>query len=221
MEHVIFLHGALGSSEQVQPFIMQFKEKYPESSCHTFDFYGHGKNAEVNNNENEFSIQQFSNDLLNFINLIKDKSVINVFGYSMGGYAALVLAKDYPGVIEKIFTLGTKFAWNKETAEKESAMLDPDKIQEKLPVFAEALKARHGISSWKTVLKNTGLMMLSLGENSLLKPDDLKEINCKVRISVGDKDNMVSIEESKEAAGDLKYGSFQVLKNTFHPIEKG
>lgn len=220
MEHVIFLHGALGSSEQLQPLVEKFKSKYPEFLSHSFDFSGHGKNAAVNNSESRFSIQQFSDDLLNYINSLKEKGSICIFGYSMGGYAALYLAKDDPELISKIFTLGTKFAWNKETSEKESSMLDANKIEEKIPMFAKALKSRHGINGWKTVLINTAEMMNSLGEDPLLRSEDLKKVECKVSIAVGDNDNMVSIEESKAASESLKNGSFMILTDTLHPIEK-
>ncbi|MBK9228864.1 MAG: alpha/beta fold hydrolase [Ignavibacteria bacterium] len=53
-------------------------------------------------------------------------SPCNIFGYSMGGYAALYAAKKYPGVIGKIFTLGTKFEWNEESSASEVKLLSPN-----------------------------------------------------------------------------------------------
>ena len=55
----------------------------------------------------------------------------------MGGYVALQLANKHPKYVQKIITLGTKFAWDKETAAKEVKMLNPEKIEEKIPAFAK------------------------------------------------------------------------------------
>ena len=43
----------------------------------------------------------------------------DIFGYSMGGYVALHAARRHPERIGSIMTLGTKFAWDTPTAEKE------------------------------------------------------------------------------------------------------
>ncbi|CAN5549252.1 hypothetical protein BH10BAC5_BH10BAC5_09140 [soil metagenome] len=222
MDHIIFLHGALGSASQLQPLISTYKEQDQSLICHSFDLSGHGEKSDIENKEIEFSIQQFSNDLKNYINSIelRENRKIYVFGYSMGGYAALNLAKESPGIIDKIFTLGTKFYWNEEIAKNEIEMLDPEKIEIKIPKFANILKKRHSSDCWKKVLINTASLMNSLGKNPLLTNDVLKQINCKVRIAVGDRDNMVTIEESENASRVLNSGSFIVLSETYHPIEK-
>ena len=69
---------------------------------------------------------------------------IDIFGYSMGGYVALWLARFYPDRVGKIFTLGTKLKWNDEEAEKEIKMLNPEKVELKVPAFAQQLAERHG-----------------------------------------------------------------------------
>ena len=145
---------------------------------------------------------------------------INVYGYSMGGYVALYIARHYPGKINKIFTTATKFDWNDESSIKESRLLNPEKIEEKIPKFAEELKHRHSPEDWKIVLNKTAEMMINLGKNPLLKDEDLHRIENKVRVSVGDRDSMVSIEETKEVYKKLKNGSLLVLPDTPHPIEK-
>jgi pimeloyl-ACP methyl ester carboxylesterase len=51
----------------------------------------------------------------------------------MGGYVALKTAVLHPGRIEAIVTLGTKFHWDPENASNEVRMLNPEKIEEKVP----------------------------------------------------------------------------------------
>ena len=62
--------------------------------------------------------------------------------------------------------------------------------------------------------------MLHLGKSPALKADDFSQIEIPVQIAVGDKDVMVSIEESVGAYRKLPNARFLVLPNTQHPIER-
>ncbi|MBK7855574.1 MAG: hypothetical protein IPJ79_12335 [Bacteroidetes bacterium] len=55
----------------------------------------------------------------------------NIFGYSMGGYVALWLARFKPHLVQFVFTLATKLNWNEETSAKENRMLNANKMEEK------------------------------------------------------------------------------------------
>ena len=46
-------------------------------------------------------------------------------------------------MIQKVFTLATKFEWTPDIAQKEIKMLDAAKIAEKIPAFAQLLEKRH------------------------------------------------------------------------------
>lgn len=216
MRDLILLHGAIGSSAQL--------EKLANSLIHNFNitllnFSGHG-GKEIT--DEPFNIKLFADDVLYML----DKSGINkpdVFGYSMGGYVALYIARHFPDKLNRIFTLATKFDWNPESSLKESKMLDPEKILDKLPEFANELSKRHSPADWKKVLHKTAEMMIDMGKgNNLtnLKKEDLALIKNEVRISVGDRDKMVSIEESMNAFRSLGNGSFYVIPDTPHLIEK-
>src|SRR5699024_2238656 len=100
-----------------------------------------------------FRMEYFAENVLEYL----DKNSIrpiNIFGYSMGGYVALLLAKHHPERIQKIATLGTVLQWNKNVAERECRFLNPDKIEEKVPHFAEALAKKHP-GGWKQVINKT------------------------------------------------------------------
>ncbi len=146
-------------------------------------------------------------------------SSVDIFGYSMGGYVGLYLARHYPEKINKLFTLATKLDWNTEMARREVKMLDPASITEKIPAFAETLAKRHHPADWKKVLEKTVAMMLAMGDKNVLTSDDYSHITQPVVLSVGDKDKMVSIDETKAVAGYLKNGQTLVLPDTSHPIE--
>jgi esterase len=212
MKNILLLHGAIGSSAQLQPLDEKLKEQF---LVHLMNFSGHGGEAMPA----KFSIPLFADDVLRYLDKNKIEK-INIFGYSMGGYVALYLAKHYPNRVEKIFTLGTKFNWTPEIADKEIKMLDPDKIAEKIPAFAKVLEERHAPNDWKEVLRKTADMMVELGNHNTLDLSDYRMIEHRAVIALGDLDNMVTAEETKAVAANLKNAELVVLEETAHPIEK-
>lgn len=143
-----------------------------------------------------------------------------VFGYSMGGYAALWAASKHPDLFGEIRTLGTKFDWTPESAEREAGMLNAEKIEAKVPQFAAALAQRHAPANWKQVLNNTKKLMTDLGSGNKLGQAELAGINIPVTIARGELDNMVTETESREAASWLPNGTFTTLAGTKHPLEQ-
>jgi pimeloyl-ACP methyl ester carboxylesterase len=143
-----------------------------------------------------------------------------LFGYSMGGYVGLTLEHLHPGTFKGIYTLATKFDWRPETAAQEVKGLNADKLLEKVPAFAALLEQRHTAMGWRNVLAATAEMMLHLGSHPVLTAEVLGALSCPVRVSVGDRDRMVSVEETAWAYRNLKNGELQVLPSTPHPLEQ-
>lgn len=213
MPQLLLLHGAIGSSKQFDALLPSIQNEF---NVLTLDFSGHGGKTLP---AEEFSIQLFAKDVLTWLNE-NNIQTIDIFGYSMGGYVALYLAKYHPERVGKIFTLATKFDWNPQGAAKEAAMLNADRIAEKVPAFAKALAQKHGEDSWKTVLSRTAAMMVSLGNTPELSLKDLEGIPHPVMFSVGDNDSMVSLEETIEVFRQIKNAQLLVLPQTQHPFEK-
>ncbi|AWI26254.1 alpha/beta fold hydrolase [Flavobacterium pallidum] len=211
MQHLLLLHGAIGAKEQFDTLVQQLEGKF---TMHTMNFSGHGGTVMPGS----FSIKGFAKDVADFL-AAKNLQSINIFGYSMGGYVALYLAKEHPQLVDRIFTLATKFEWTPDIAAKETRMLDPDKIAEKIPAFANTLEKRHYPNDWKTVMTATAEMMINMGNENPL-PGDFKDIGIPVRISIGDSDAMVTLEETIAVYRQLPNASLMVFPGTHHPIEK-
>jgi esterase/lipase len=211
MYSIILLHSAIGAKDQLEPLAKELKQV--GFDVHTFNFSGHG-NAPF---QNEFSIKQFASELETAIqkeNLIKPI----IFGYSMGGYVALYLAKHKPGLLGNIITLGTKFEWTPEIAQREIKMLEVKTIIDKVPKFAETLKTRHG-NNWELLLQKTATMMVDLGNTNALSLEDISYIENHITIGLADKDTMVSLAETTAIYKQLKNSAMFMLPNTKHPIE--
>lgn len=211
MKNIILLHGAIGANDQLEPLASELKQQ--GYNVFTLSFSGHGQTPFASN----FGIEQFALELEQFVTENKLNQP-TVFGYSMGGYVALYLAHRNPSILGNIITLGTKFEWSPEIAQKEVKMLDSKTIIEKVPKFAEALQKRHG-QDWELLLQKTAEMMLSLGNKNALSLTDFASIENKVLIGLADKDTMVSLEETTAVYKQIKNGAMYMLPNTKHPIE--
>lgn len=211
MKNIILLHGAIGAKDQLEPLAAELKQQ--GYNVFTLSFSGHGQIPFSSN----FGIEQFALELEQFIK-INNLDKPTVFGYSMGGYVALYLAHRNPNILGNIITLGTKFEWSPEIAQKEVKMLDSKTIIEKVPKFAEALQKRHG-QDWELLLQKTAEMMISLGNNNALTLNDFASIENKALIGLADKDTMVSLDETTAVYKQLKNGAMYMLPNTKHPID--
>lgn len=214
MNPILLLHGALGSKTQLEPLRQQLEQKLHKA--YSLNFSGHSGEAF---SEEGFGIEVFAKDVTTYLDN-KSLHKVNIFGYSMGGYVALWLAKTNPERIGKVVTLGTKFDWSPESAEKEIQKLNPEKILQKIPAFARILEHRHAPTDWKELIHKTTMMMRSLGNEPLLTQKMLSEINHPVTILLGDQDDMTDRNFSKMVAGWLPKGIFHQLESTPHPIEK-
>ncbi len=210
--HLLLLHGALGSSVQLEELARKLESKF---NIILYNFTGHGGKSIP---EEAFSIKMFAEEIKRLAGKSRIEPV-DIFGYSMGGYAALYLARNSPHSVKRIFTLGTKFDWNPESSSREAGMLNAAALEEKFPSFAKSLADRHAPENWKIVAAKTAEMMLSLGNNCELNYEEMSDIDCNVRVAVGDKDIMVSISETEKAYRSLKNSSMLVLPETKHPIE--
>lgn len=213
MKNIVLLHGAIGSEDQLQLLAGLLKNDF---TVHLFNFSGHGGKSF---GDEPFSIQAFATEVEEYLSTKKVDQAA-VFGYSMGGYVALYLAKQQPQLFSEVITLATKFHWDEAIAAREVGMLNADVISEKLPTFAAQLQQRHQPNDWKLVLEKTKAMLLQMGNKNPLQLIDYTAISTPVLLLLGDNDKMVTKEETEDVQKALPNSRFQLLENTIHPIEK-
>jgi pimeloyl-ACP methyl ester carboxylesterase len=209
---LLLLHGALGAGEQFDALLPLLGGI---GRIHTLDFEGHGR---ADPKSRPFAADYFVENILEYMDE-KALTVVDIFGYSMGGHIGLYLARKHPERVRRIFTFATKFNWTMESAAREAAYLDPERIMHKAPAFARALEARHTRSDWKNVLAKTKEMILHQGRENFLTEADLGKITKATRLSLGDRDKMVSFEETIDAYQLLPNAQLQIFPGTAHPIE--
>jgi pimeloyl-ACP methyl ester carboxylesterase len=210
---LLLLHGAIGSSGQLKAIAEKLAVNY---EVHLFNFPGHGGKEMP---DAPFSIPLFSAAVINYIQE-NQLQLLTIFGYSMGGYVAMYLAKHHPEVVSRIITLGTKFHWDEATAVREVKMLNADTIVTKVPAFAAALAETHAPNDWKEVVQRTAAMLTAMGNDNPLKPGDYEEIKTPSLLLLGDRDKMVTPEETIATYKLLPDAQLAVLPGTPHPIEQ-
>lgn len=208
---ILLLHGALGSAQQFDQLAKALSSSF---DVHSFSFEGHGGV----DSSRPFTMNHFVENVIDFMDAHQIKTA-SIFGYSMGGYVALTMASRHPEKVEKIVTLGTKFDWTPEFAASEVRKLNPEKIEEKVPRFADHLKRTHEPLDWKEVVRDTANMMTGLGENNPLA-QNYSTISAPTLIALGSLDNMSTEAESRSVAAQLSKGNFKLIPNLEHPIEK-
>ncbi|MDZ4667675.1 MAG: alpha/beta fold hydrolase [bacterium] len=213
MEKILFLHGALGSKLQFVPLMAALKDDF---ECHSLNFAGHG--GEMIPGQG-LTFQTFSQNITDYLEAQKIEK-INLFGFSMGGYAALYFAHLHPTRVNKIFTLNVKFNWDPITTAKETGLLDPDKMFEKVPAFANNLMVLHGMNIWKNLLKSTSDMMKKLSETVVMSEEELKSIAHPILLGIGDRDNTSSVKETLAIFQKFQKAQLWVIPNTAHPFER-
>ncbi len=144
----------------------------------------------------------------------------HVFGYSMGGYAALKAARKAPERIKTAVTYGTKFNWSLEATEKELKFLNPEITEIKVPQFAAKLKQEHQPLDWKKLMHHTAIMMQGLAQGQKLDAEALRSIDIPVSIGMGSEDHMVSFQESKEVSQLLGNARLKLIPEGVHSLEK-
>ncbi|HLP55142.1 MAG TPA: alpha/beta fold hydrolase [Fluviicola sp.] len=212
MKQLLVLHGALGAKQQLEELKPLLGNGF---NVHSLNFEGHGGRPSDTN----FSIELFVENVRDYLEQ-NDISSCSIFGYSMGGYVALKLAAQFPGTVNEIVTLGTKFGWTPEVAVKETAMLNPEKIEEKVPKFAAALAQLHAPLDWKEVMYKTAQMMLDLGDQPALTEEELRSITIPVTLLLGSEDTMVTVEETTAVQQQLPNATFERVEGWQHPIER-
>jgi pimeloyl-ACP methyl ester carboxylesterase len=213
MQHIILLHGALGSKDQLQPLAKELIGTY---QVHSFNFSGHGGRPIP---DIAFSIPLFAEQIVEYM---KETNIeqANIFGYSMGGYTAMYLAKHHPDKINRLITLATKFHWDPSTAAREVKMLDGKTIREKVPAFAAQLQQRHAPNDWLALLDKTKELLTDLGQQNTLQPADYSSITTPSLILLGDRDKMVTLEETVAVYKQLPNAWFGVMPGTPHAFEQ-
>lgn len=209
--NLLLLHGALGSRHQLE----LLADAAPTRHIRILEFSGHGEQPRP---EEGLHFDHFIKDIDRALDAAGWEGA-HLFGFSMGGYAALLFASRFPERVQSVVTLGTKMKWDREGLERELRLLDPQKMKEKVPHFAMQLIEQHGPNRWEGLVRDTAMIITGHTDRPFLTPDVLRGIATPAMLCVGDRDRTAVPEHTLEAARLMPKGSTLVLPATRHPFD--
>jgi pimeloyl-ACP methyl ester carboxylesterase len=193
--NLLLLHG----NSENKGIFKKHQLKYFKN-FHTFaiDSRGHGQSV---SKDNEHSINQLSDDIINFCEKLNIKKTY-IIGFSDGGNICLFLAKKRPEIFEKIIALSPNYLVDGTTDEALSFLNKMYKIF----LFMERLRfpMRKNIMRWELMLKDIGIT-----------DDELKEIRANIYILYAERD-MIKEEHILKIAGLIKGCKVKKIKNSAH-----
>lgn len=176
------------------------------------DLRGHGRSENVEQNLDAERMVQDIEGVLDHNELEK----VDVAGYSLGGYLGLMLALRDPNRFSALLMHATKFYWTSNAVAEMRRNLDPDAISETAPAYANQLAQDHG-SRWRPLVRQAADLVAALSEEGLTE-GMARRAHLPVLVSVGDRDEMVSLREAARLSKILPDGALLVLPAVRHPF---
>lgn len=207
---LVLLHGALESSRALGPLNAALS---PVADVVSLNLAGHGGQPVPDRLHPQAMVRALLAELDG-----RKLGRVHVFGYSLGGYLALLLAHTCPERVAGVFAHATKLAWTPELAAREVRGLDPGRLTQKVPAFAAALEQAHAPQDWRRLTERVAELLSGLGAQPDVTDAVLSALTVPVQLSVGDQDRMVSLEETTAAFRTLAQGRLLVLPGVPHPF---
>lgn len=206
---LLLIHGALGNGAQLKPLA----ERLAPQGSRCIELTGHGRSAIP---AEGLSYARFLSD----IDVAVQGRRVHLFGYSMGGYAALVYAAKHPERVASVTTLGSKLLWDEAGLNALLQRLDADAIAKHVPKYAERLAADHGDPRWRDLVKATADLVSRDFHAPMLTPDALARVECPVLICAGDQDDTALPADALRAAARMREAGVLILPRTKHPVDR-
>lgn len=189
-EPLILLHGNGENSGYFVHQIEYFKEKY---HVYAIDTRGHGKSPR---GTRPFTISQFADDLLAFMNL-HGLEKVNILGFSDGGNIALLFALRHPKRVKRLILNG--------------ANLDPKgvKASVQIPIVIGYKIASFFAKFSRNAKKNAEVLALMVNEPHI-HVEELEELKVRTLVIAGTED-MIKDDHTKLIFKSLPNSELEVI----------
>lgn len=209
-EVLLLLPGLLGSmSSQWRNFVKPLAKEF---TVVMMDLRGHGRSE---NNAPDLNPERMMQDLIGLLNFL-DISRVHVIGYDLGGYLGLMLALNQPRRVQSLIMHATKFYWSVEAAVKMHEQLNPDTMAETVPAYADQLVQEHGGRRWRELVRQAADLIMFLSQKGMTE-NMAAQAQCPVLVSLGDRDELVSLAEAHRLSFTMRRGGLLVLPGVRHP----
>lgn len=208
-ESLLLLPGLLGTiSDQWRLFIEPISQRYRVIMV---DLRGHGRSE---NKSHHLLPEQMVEDLIGLLDHLTVDSA-HVAGYSLGGYLGLMLLLYRPRLVNTLLMHASKFFWTEQAVTEMGRQLNPERIAERAPTYANRLSAAHGATRWRPLVRQAADLVVYLSQNPLTEAA-AGRAQAPVMVSVGDRDELVPVQEAYRLSRAFEAGSLLVLPTVQH-----
>jgi pimeloyl-ACP methyl ester carboxylesterase len=216
---LIFLHGAMGTSQVWKPYIPILSNDF---NIILPDLRGHGK---TENLSKKIDLHLMADDIAALIDALKlDKPFL--CGWSTGGDIGLDIAMRYPDCVSRLIVGGVTLRVTEAAIATLKAMglegpgqINFEQAEKAIPQLTEVWKKDHSQSPshWKELLTQVSFEMIN---PTLPAKDDLKQINVPTLIIWGDRDQFLPVEDAVELYRLIPNAQLAVVPNADHFITR-
>jgi pimeloyl-ACP methyl ester carboxylesterase len=184
---LLFLHSALGTRREFD----RLQEYYPDRTLILPDFPSHGEST---TSLNSITIRDFAMWIRVLLSEGLKIPVVDIIGYSMGGYVAIEMALAEPRLVRSVVSHAMKFYWTDAAVSEAIVGLTPSTIKARSEKAFASLSEMHAPNGMQRTTKLATTVIEGFGKYQL-RPVDLEHLECPLLLSVGDSDGMVPPEE--------------------------
>src|SRR3990172_3347340 len=216
---LIFLHGAMGTSQVWEPYIPILSNDF---NIILPDLRGHGK---TENPSKKIDLHLMADDIAALIDPLKlDKPFL--CGWSGGGDIGLDIAMRYPYYVGRLIVGGvtlrvteTALASLKGMGVDGPGQINFEQAEKAIPQLTNVWKKDHVQSPlhWKELLTQVSFEMIN---PTLPAEDALKQISVPTLIIWGDRDQFLPVEDAVELYRLIPNAQLAVVPNADHFITR-
>ncbi len=208
--HFVVIHGGNGTGAQMEPLAATLR---PYGPVHSPNLPGHGGRSIPET----FSIRGHAEDVAAGLTA-QGVERAHFFGYSVGGYVALYLARHMPGRVLGVCAIATKYVFDERTVNHWTRISSAEWMRKPGNPRAAEMQRIHAPQDWTELVKVNARLYRDLGADAPLKDTDLAAIAAPVMLVGSNRDQLVPWTETL-ALGDLIPGSkLMMFYGPAHPI---
>jgi len=211
---LLLLHAGSLNGDMWQPYLSNFAEGYHVIAP---DLPGHGRSGR---SQHPFSYRQLADDIAAFITVL-DLHKPFIVGFSDGGQIALEIGMRYPALPRALAIGGGLFKHSSgydafvrgAVGDGESPEVDTELLAGSHPDWAAWLDQIYGPRRWKPLL----VALKKMWTTALTyTPEDFAQVAAPVLVFVGDRDELVPVEQAVEMHRLLPNAELAVVPNADH-----
>ena len=211
---LVLLHAGTLSGDMWQPYLAAFTEHY---RVITPDMRGHGRS---DNPKGAMTYRQLADEIVAFARALDLREPL-IVGFSDGGQVGLEIGMRHPDFARALILGGVWFkftetyrAWVRDAlGDEESPEVDAARMARNHPDWVAWLEQIYGPDGWKPLLVHLKRMWTTPLN---YRPEDFAKVAAPTLVLIGDRDELVPIEEAVEMYRLLPKAELAVVPSAAH-----